>query len=171
MTKNAPVRHFHPFARLTLRPGLVLFLCLVFGFLAAIAVACAGQEATLEERAYALDRQLMCPVCDGQTVDQSNAQVSLDMKGVIREKLRAGESEDEILEYFAARYGDAVLASPPTTGFSVVVWVVPPAALLLSFALPGRNHAAHEETRHRRRIRRCGPGRIPYPGRPRTRSR
>ena len=134
MTKNAPVRHFRPFARLTLRPGLVLFLCLVFGFLAATAVACAGREATLEERAYALDRQLMCPVCDGQTVDQSNAQVSLDMKGVIREKLRAGESEDEILDYFAARYGDGVLASPPTTGFSVVVWIVPPAALVLSIA-------------------------------------
>ena len=104
----------------------------VVAFLAAI--ACAGQEVTLEERAYALDRQLMCPVCDGQTVDQSNAQVSLDMKGVIREKLRAGENENEILDYFAARYGDSVLASPPTTGFSIVVWIVPPAALLLSVA-------------------------------------
>ena len=107
----------------------------VVAFLAAIAIACASREATIDERAYALDRQLMCPVCDGQTVDQSNAQVSLDMKGVIREKLRAGESENEILDYFAARYGDSVLASPPTTGFSIVVWIVPPAALLLSVVL------------------------------------
>ncbi len=103
--------------------------------LAAMSIACGGPEPTLEERAYALDRQLMCPVCDGQTVDQSNAQVSLDMKEVIREKLKAGESEDEILDYFSARYGDAVLASPPASGFSAVVWIVPPAVLLLGAAL------------------------------------
>ena len=57
------------------------------------------------------------------------------MKEVIREKLRAGESEDEILDYFSARYGDAVLASPPTSGFSAVVWIVPPAAILIGIAL------------------------------------
>ena len=132
MTSSVPFSHSPPFDRSALRTGLLLFLWL--GLLAAIAIACASREATIDERAYALDRQLMCPVCDGQTVDQSNAQVSLDMKGVIREKLKAGESENEILDYFAARYGDSVLASPPTTGFSIVVWVVPPAALLLSVA-------------------------------------
>ena len=130
MTGNSLLTNSRPADRLSLGPGLLLFV--VVAFLAAI--ACASREATIDERAYALDRQLMCPVCDGQTVDQSNAQVSLDMKGVIREKLKAGESENEILDYFAARYGDAVLASPPTTGFSVVVWIVPPAALLLSVA-------------------------------------
>ena len=132
MTGNIPLSHSGPSDRLVLRRGLLLFVFM--SLLTAVAVSCAGREATLEERAYALDRQLMCPVCDGQTVDQSNAQVSLDMKGVIREKLRARESEDEILDYFAARYGDGVLASPPTTGFSVVVWIVPPAALVLSIA-------------------------------------
>ena len=133
MTGNGPPTNSQRANRLAFRPGLLLFL--VLGLLAAIAVACSGREATLEERAFSLDRQLMCPVCDGQTVDQSNAQVSLDMKGVIREKLRAGESEDEILDYFAARYGDSVLASPPTSGFAAVVWIVPPAALLLSVIL------------------------------------
>ena len=132
MTGNSLLTNSRRADRLSLGPGLLLFV--VVAFLAAIAIACASREATIDERAYALDRQLMCPVCDGQTVDQSNAQVSLDMKGVIREKLRAGESENEILGYFAARYGDSVLASPPTTGFSVVVWIVPPAALLLSVA-------------------------------------
>ena len=112
-----------------------LTILLVISALAALTIACGGPDPTLEERAYALDRQLMCPVCDGQTVDQSNAQVSLDMKEVIREKLRAGESEEEILDYFSARYGDAVLASPPTRGFSAVVWIVPPAALLIGAAL------------------------------------
>ena len=131
MTRIPLFSHIRPLDQLASRLGLLLFLVL----LAALTITCAGQEPTLEERAYALDRQLMCPVCDGQTVDQSNAQVSLDMKEVIREKLRAGESEDEILAYFSARYGDSVLASPPTSGFSIVVWIVPPAALLIGIAL------------------------------------
>ena len=133
MTPNTPVSHTRALHRLPSRAGLLSLLCL--GLLAVVSVACASQEATLEERAYALDRQLMCPVCDGQTVDQSNAQVSLDMKEVIREKLRAGDSEDQILDYFSARYGDSVLASPPTSGFSAVVWIVPPAVLLIGVAL------------------------------------
>ena len=127
---RAPDSRFHPPA---FRASLTLLLVIVISALATI--SCGGPVPTLEERAYALDRQLMCPVCDGQTVDQSNAQVSLDMKEVIREKLRAGESEEEILDYFSARYGDAVLASPPTSGFSAVVWIVPPAALLVGVAL------------------------------------
>ncbi len=131
MTIHAPASHTRPLALPAYRAGMLLCLAL----LTALSIACASPEPTLEERAYALDRQLMCPVCDGQTVDQSNAQVSLDMKEVIREKLRAGESEGEILDYFSARYGDAVLASPPTSGFSAVVWIVPPAALLVGVAL------------------------------------
>ncbi len=133
MSDIASLSHTRAFDRSLLRPGLFLFLCL--GMLAVMSITCGGPEPTLEERAYFLDRQLMCPVCDGQTVDQSNAQVSLDMKEVIREKLKAGESEDEILDYFSARYGDAVLASPPASGFSAVVWIVPPAVLLLGVAL------------------------------------
>ena len=131
MTRITPFSKPHPSNRVASRPGLMLVLFLVLF----AAIACGGPGPTLEERAYALDRQLMCPVCDGQTVDQSNAQVSLDMKEVIREKLRAGESEDQILDYFSARYGDSVLASPPTSGFSAVVWIVPPVALLFGVAL------------------------------------
>lgn len=133
MTIHASASQPHPSNRVASRPGPFLLLFLVL--FAASTITCGGPEPTLEERAYALDRQLMCPVCDGQTVDQSNAQVSLDMKEVIREKLRAGESEDQILNYFSARYGDSVLASPPTSGFSAVVWIVPPAALLFGVAL------------------------------------
>ena len=147
MTSSVPFSHYPPFDRSALRTGLLLFLWL--GLLAAIAIACASREATIDERAYALDRQLMCPVCDGQTVDQSNAQVSLDMKGVIREKLRAGESENEILDYFAARYGDAV------PGIAAHDWILDrsldraPCRASPERRLPGRHHAANEKTRNR----------------------
>ena len=72
--------------RVAPRRGPLLFLYLTL-LIAPSPSPAPHQEPTLEQRAYALDRQLMCPVCDGQTVDQSNAQVSLDMKEVIREKL------------------------------------------------------------------------------------
>ena len=78
MTTHTAASKPHPSYRVASRPGSLLLLFLVL--LAALTITCGGPEPTLEERAYALDRQLMCPVCDGQTVDQSNAQVSLDMK-------------------------------------------------------------------------------------------
>ncbi|MEX0763439.1 MAG: cytochrome c-type biogenesis protein [Dehalococcoidia bacterium] len=88
--------------------------------------ACSGQDPTLEQRAFALDRELMCPVCDGQTLDQSHAQIAQDMKAIIREKLADGESEAQIKDYFVARYGESVLASPNASGFNILVWAVPP---------------------------------------------
>lgn len=119
----------------TRRDGLIfLTAAIAILLLTALAAACSGREATLEERAYALDKQLMCPVCDGQTIDQSNAQIALDMKSVLREKLAAGESEEQIKAYFEARYGAAALASPPASGFTAVVWAVPPAVIVLGIA-------------------------------------
>jgi cytochrome c-type biogenesis protein CcmH len=94
-----------------------------------VIAACSGREPTLEERAVALDRQLMCPVCEGQTLDESRSQLAEQMKQLIREKLSAGETGEQIKAYFAdpARYGLAVLASPPASGFNLTLWVVPPA--------------------------------------------
>lgn len=88
--------------------------------------ACVSEnDLTPEQRAYTLDRELMCPVCDGQTIDQSHAQIAEDMKLIVREKIAAGESNQEIRDYFVARYGEVVLASPEASGFNLIVWVVP----------------------------------------------
>ncbi len=116
-------------------PCLGLAGALALCLLTSLGAACISGEPTLEERAYALDRQLMCPVCDGQTIDQSNAQVALDMKGVLREKLAGGESEAQIRAYFRSRYGEAVLASPRASGFTAVVWAAPPVALVLGIVV------------------------------------
>ncbi len=103
--------------------GLVLAVsAVVFG----VVGACVWEEdLTTDQRVYQLSTQLMCPVCDGQTLDQSQAQLSLDMQEVIRRKVEDGESNAEIREYFVDRYGEVVLASPNAGGFNLVVWVMP----------------------------------------------
>ena len=103
--------------------GLVLVVsAVVFG----VVGGCVREEdLTTDQRVYQLSTQLMCPVCDGQTLDQSQAQLSLDMQEVIRRKVEDGESNAEIREYFVDRYGEVVLASPDAGGFNLVVWVMP----------------------------------------------
>ena len=90
------------------------------------ATGCVNEDdLTTDQRVYQLSQQLMCPVCDGQTLDQSQAQLSLDMQAVIERKIEEGESNAEIRDYFVARYGEVVLASPDAGGFNIIAWVMP----------------------------------------------
>ncbi len=100
---------------------------LALGVLALTVFAACVQEDDLtpDQRAYTLDRELMCPVCDGQTIDQSHAQIAEDMKRVVREKIAEGESNQEIRDYFVARYGEVVLAAPEASGFNLIIWLMP----------------------------------------------
>lgn len=102
--------------------------------LAALVVGCASQPDTLsaeemEEEAQGIDKSLMCPVCPSETIDQSQTQLAKQMRDIVREKLAAGESREEILRFFEDRYGTSVLAEPPRSGFNLLVWVAPPVAL------------------------------------------
>lgn len=91
-----------------------------------VITACVSEDdLTADQRAYQLSQQLMCPVCDGQTLDQSQAQISQDMKAVIRDKLEAGDTNEQIRAYFIQRYGEAVLAAPDSSGFNLVAWIMP----------------------------------------------
>ncbi len=114
-----------------------LFLTAAVVAVVVLFAACFSDEPTLEERAVALDRQLMCPVCPAETIDQSAVQVAKDMRLIVRQKLAAGETEQQIKDYFSdpARYGSGVLASPPTRGFALTVWIVPPVALVVALAV------------------------------------
>ena len=82
-------------------------------------------DLTADQRVYQLSQQLMCPVCDGQTLDQSQAQLSEDMRVVIRRKIEEGASNQQIRNYFVERYGEIVLASPDAGGFNLIAWVMP----------------------------------------------
>jgi len=85
----------------------------------------------LDARAASLYAGIMCPICDGQTISQSHAQISETMRQMVREHLIAGDSDDEIYAFMASAFGEDILASPPTSGIGFAVWVVPPIALLL----------------------------------------
>jgi cytochrome c-type biogenesis protein CcmH len=98
--------------------------------LALFSASCSTAELSLDARALALNRQLICPLCPGTTIDQSSVQISKDMRRIVREKLEAGETEQQIKDYFVDRYGPFVLASPPQTGFNILAWVIPGVALV-----------------------------------------
>ena len=91
----------------------------------------------LDDRVRAIAKELRCIVCQGETVADSNAQLSVQMRAIIREKLEAGESREQILDYFVARYGESILVTPPRRGFALGVWVAPVVALLAGLAIVG----------------------------------
>ncbi len=93
-------------------------------------MALAQEESSLEARAQALDRQLICPVCPGETLNQSQATLAKQMRQILRDRLADGQTEQEITDYFVSVYGELVLAAPPKHGFLLTAWLVPPAALL-----------------------------------------
>jgi len=78
-----------------------------------------------ESEAYAIDRMLMCPICAGQTIDQSQSELAGQMRRLVREMLAEGATRQEVLEFFADRYGSAVLAAPPKSGANLLAWILP----------------------------------------------
>jgi len=94
----------------------------------------------LDARAASLYAGIMCPICDGQTISQSHAQISETMRQMVRERLIAGDSDDEIYAFMASAFGEDILASPPTSGIGLAVWVVPrEASTNANGALPGES--------------------------------
>ncbi len=73
----------------------------------------------------------MCPVCQGQTVSESNSDLAIDMRSIIKRKLEEGQSREEILSYFVERYGETVLASPPVKGINWILWASPLIAIFV----------------------------------------
>lgn len=98
----------------------------------------ANAEGSIEKEVSDISDQLMCPVCRGQTVAESNSALANDFREIIRKKLDAGESEQEIFDYFTERYGESVLASPPTKGVRLIVWLAPPLVIIFGFLLMTR---------------------------------
>jgi cytochrome c-type biogenesis protein CcmH/NrfF len=87
-----------------------------------------------EEEAQSIGRMLMCPVCVGVTIEQSQAQIAQQMQGVVREMLAQGADRDEILDFFVDRYGTVVLAAPPKSGVNLLAWILPIVGVLAALA-------------------------------------
>ena len=85
----------------------------------------AQEDAVLERRVRALAHELRCLVCQNQTLADSNAPLALDLRNQIREQLKAGRSEREVVDFMVARYGDFVLYRPPFKAITVLLWLGP----------------------------------------------
>jgi cytochrome c-type biogenesis protein CcmH len=79
----------------------------------------------LDDETRRIGKQLQCPVCSGTPVSDSPSDLAGQMRAVIRTKLEAGESEQQIIAYFVERYGDSILVEPPRRGFGLAVWLAP----------------------------------------------
>ena len=85
----------------------------------------AAADPVLEHRVTALASELRCLVCQNQTLADSNAPLAEDLRNQVREKMRQGESDSEIVDYMVARYGDFVLYRPPLKLTTVLLWFGP----------------------------------------------
>ncbi|MBI4236602.1 MAG: cytochrome c-type biogenesis protein CcmH [Chloroflexi bacterium] len=85
-----------------------------------------------EARAIAL--KVQCPICEGESIAASQATIAKQMRVILQEKVDAGWSEAQILDYFREAYGPAVLREPPRSGVALGIWLVPPAILLAGLA-------------------------------------
>ena len=112
---------------------LVLILCLIATPLLAVEPDEVLDDPVLEERARAISADVRCVVCQNEPIDSSNAGVARDLRLIIRERLVAGDTDQEVLDYLVLRYGDFVLFDPPWKPSTYALWVGPFVILGLGF--------------------------------------
>jgi cytochrome c-type biogenesis protein CcmH len=84
-----------------------------------------------EARARALQRELRCLVCQGESLDESNASLAVDLRHLIRARIKAGQSDKQIVDFLVSRYGDFILMEPPFEAGTYALWLTPFAVLML----------------------------------------
>jgi cytochrome c-type biogenesis protein CcmH len=89
------------------------------------------KDPALEARARDIGRGLRCVVCQNQSIDDSNAEVAHDMRRAVRDRLTAGDSDQQVYDFMVARYGDYVLLRPPLKSSTLLLWLGAPLLLIL----------------------------------------
>ena len=110
---------------------LILWLCLT-GAAFAVEPDEMLADPVLEERARELSKGLRCLVCRNESIDESNAGLAKDLRILVRERLVAGDSDDEVIEFVVARYGEYVLLAPRAIGSTLILWLAGPVMLILA---------------------------------------
>ena len=114
---------------------------LVFALLALLALAPAARavdpsemlsDPALEARARAIGKELRCLVCQNESIDDSNATLAHDLRVILRERLVAGDTDQQAIQYIVDRYGQFVLLKPPVEPATWALWFGPPALLLVA---------------------------------------
>lgn len=116
------------------------FLAVIAAFFAMIEAAGAVlpdemlDDPALEARAREISKELRCVVCQNQSIDDSHAPLAADMRRLVRERILAGDSDEDVKEYLVARYGDFVLLRPPVQSNTVFLWIGPGLFVAAAFA-------------------------------------
>jgi len=141
----APARQGRPvrtvFGDISVSCAIVLALVLLaFGSVICPAYAISSPAELLadpkqEARAEAIGHQLRCLVCQNESVEESEADLARDLRGIIRARVAAGDSDNEIIAWMTARYGDFVRLKPPFNALTALLWAAPGLALLAGGAI------------------------------------
>ncbi|WP_321362916.1 cytochrome c-type biogenesis protein [uncultured Celeribacter sp.] len=116
------------------------YLLLVFALLTATpALAVQPDEVlpdpVMESRARDISQGLRCLVCRNENIDESNATLAKDLRLLVRERLVAGDTNDEVVDYVVDRYGEFVLLKPTLTGANKLLWIAGPVMLILALII------------------------------------
>lgn len=125
--KSPPPRRFAARAR-----ELILALLLFATPALAIGVDEPLPDPAQEQRAREISKSLRCLVCQNQSIEDSNATLAKDLRRIVRERVQAGDSDDQVREYLVARYGDWVLLKPPFNVRTAALWIGPFVLLALA---------------------------------------
>jgi cytochrome c-type biogenesis protein CcmH len=115
----------------------LLAVCLAVAAIAASAkdAAPASNDPALEARMLHITTELRCLVCQNQTIADSHAELAVDLRQQVRELLQKGQTDQQILDYMTARYGDFVLYRPPFKNTTVLLWVGPGVMLIAGLVM------------------------------------
>ena len=92
-------------------------------------------DPVLEERAREISKGLRCLVCQNESIDESNAPLARDLRIVVRERLVAGDSNEEVVAFIVERYGEFALLNPTTDGWNRLLWWAGPAMFLIALLM------------------------------------
>lgn len=115
--------------------GLAALVLSTAAFAQAVPPAVRLADSALDAQARALSSVLRCPVCQGESIQDSPAELAQQMRAVVREQLEEGKSPDEIKAYFVARYGEWILLEPAATGLNIALYALPVVLVLGGLAL------------------------------------
>ena len=117
---------------------LIFVLCVLVTPLWAVEPDEMLADPTLEARAREISQGLRCPVCQNETIDESHASLARELRIVLRERITAGDSDAQAIDYMVSRYGEFVLLRPDARGVNLVLWFAAPIMLLLALVIGWR---------------------------------
>ena len=119
-----------------MRAIVLAFLMICFPFVSySVEPSEVLDDPILEERARNISKNLRCLVCQNESIDDSNASLAKDLRILVRERLVAGDNNDEVLKFIVDRYGEFALLKPRSDGSNLILWLSGPLMLLIALII------------------------------------